>query len=62
MINITKGRTQGQHSKRTPLMQSGVGRWHFGAALMLSGVGWNFMFVSGSSLLVAALPDTPQPV
>jgi hypothetical protein len=43
-------------------MQSGVGRWHFGAALMLSGVGWNFMFVSGSSLLVAALPDTPQPV
>ena len=41
---------------------SGVGRWHFGAALMLSGVGWNFLFVSGSSLLVAALPDTPQPV
>jgi MFS family permease len=40
---------------------SGLGRWHFGAALMLSGVGWNFMFVSGSSLLVAALPDKPQP-
>lgn len=39
---------------------SGAGRWHFGAALMFSGVGWNFMFVSGSSLLVAALPDKPQ--
>ena len=41
---------------------SGLGRWHFGAALMLSGVGWNFMYVSGSSLLVAALPDKVQPV
>lgn len=40
---------------------SGVGRWHFGIALMFSGVGWNFMFVAGSSLLVAALPDKPQP-
>ena len=39
---------------------SGVGRWHFGIALMFSGVGWNFMFVAGSSLLVAALPDKPQ--
>ena len=41
---------------------SGLGRWHFGAALMLSGVGWNFMFVSGSSLLVAAMPDKVQRV
>ena len=25
--------------------------WHFWAALLLLGVGWNFMFIGGSSLL-----------
>merc|ERR1712070_256819 len=38
---------------------SGQGRWHFGVALMLSGVGWNCMYTAGSALLVAAVPDKP---
>lgn len=30
---------------------SGVGVWHFQIALLLLGVGWNFMYIGGTSLL-----------
>ena len=33
---------------------AGTGRWHFGVALMFSGVGWNFLYTAGSALLVAS--------
>ncbi len=32
----------------------GHGFWHFAAALALLGVGWNFMFVGGATMLAAA--------
>lgn len=33
----------------------GQGLWHYTAALMALGVGWNFMFVGGTSLLTSAI-------
>ena len=39
---------------------AGKGRWHFGIALMLSGLGWNMLFTTGTALLVGALPDPPR--
>jgi MFS family permease len=37
---------------------SGIGELHFAVALVLSGLGWNFMYVGGSTLLASA--DTPE--
>ena len=39
---------------------AGKGRWHFGIALMLSGIGWNMLFTTGTALLVGAVPDPPR--
>ncbi len=38
----------------------GVGLWQFTAALMALGIGWNFMFVGGTSLLTSAIERTEQ--
>ncbi|WP_421864433.1 MFS transporter [Motiliproteus sp.] len=32
----------------------GIGRWHFTSALILLGVGWNFLFIGSTSLLTEA--------
>lgn len=35
----------------------GLSPWHFGLALMLNGLAWNFMFVGASTLLTAGFAD-----
>jgi predicted MFS family arabinose efflux permease len=39
---------------------SGQGLWHYTAALMALGVGWNFMFIGGTSLLTGAITRPEQ--
>ncbi|MDH3241414.1 MAG: MFS transporter [Alphaproteobacteria bacterium] len=39
---------------------SGQGLWHYTAALMALGVGWNFMFIGGTSLLTGVISRPEQ--
>lgn len=39
---------------------TGVSGLHFYAALIVLGVGWNFSFVGGTTMLAAAVPDTEE--
>jgi MFS family permease len=36
---------------------AGLSAWHFGLALMLNGLAWNFMFVGASTLLTQGFAD-----
>ncbi|MCZ6886429.1 MAG: MFS transporter [Alphaproteobacteria bacterium] len=42
------------------VIQMGTGMWQFTAALMALGVGWNFMFVGGTSLLSSNIARSEQ--
>lgn len=40
---------------------SGVSIWHFWSALLLLGIGWNFMFIGGTSLLTETYAAAESP-
>ena len=42
------------------VIQMGTGMWQFTTALMALGVGWNFMFIGGTSLLTGGIARSEQ--
>lgn len=38
----------------------GQSEWHFWAALFILGLGWNFMFISATSLVTSAYKDSER--
>ena len=40
---------------------NGISLWHFWLALVLLGIGWNFMFIGGTTLLTRTYNEAEKP-